>query len=78
MDLASTLAGLPRGVPGGSAVEAARLLADTWGRDLPTWVKNMDEYSAQLAAAVQRYRTDEQAAAHDLREAAAPGGRRPV
>jgi hypothetical protein len=78
VDLASTLAGIGPGLTGGTSGEAARLLADKWGRDLPAWVKNMGEYSAQLTVAVQRYRSNEQAAEHDLRAAATRGGPRPI
>jgi hypothetical protein len=78
VDLAGALAGIAQGLPGGTAIEAARLLGEMWGRELPTWVKNMDEYAAQLTSAARRYRTDDQAAAHDLRVITTRGGARPI
>lgn len=67
VDLAGTLTGAGQGMPGGTVVEAARLLADLWGRELPAWASDMDEYSAQLATAAHLYETDDAAAARDLR-----------
>ncbi|WP_198545194.1 MULTISPECIES: hypothetical protein [Amycolatopsis] len=70
------LAGVAPGLPGGTAIEAARMLGDRWGRELLAWTKNMDEYAGQLTAAARRYRAE----AHDLRvvpvrwNAAAVGG----
>jgi hypothetical protein len=77
VDLAGALAGVAQGLPGGAAVEAARLLGDRWQRELPTWVRNMDDYSEQLTRAARRYRADDEAAAHDLRTIAVPGSTRP-
>ncbi|MEV6905633.1 hypothetical protein [Amycolatopsis sp. NPDC051071] len=77
-DLAAGLAGVPVALPGGVSSEAARLLADSWGRAVPSWVENVDAYSAQLDQAVVRYRAGEQAAVHDLRPMVPGGGRRPV
>ncbi len=77
-DLAAGLTGVAAGLPGGVSGEAARLLADAWGRAVPTWVENVDAYSAQLDQAVARYRSNEQSAVHDLRPMAPGGGRRPV
>lgn len=77
IDLAEPLTGIAQGLPGGTAIEAARLLASAWGRDLPTWARNMDEYSNQLRTAVKRYRADEQAAERDLRVITSRGGARP-
>ncbi|MGW4394313.1 type VII secretion target [Amycolatopsis nivea] len=78
VDLAGTLVGVAQGLPGGTAIEAARMLGDMWGRELLAWAKNMDEYADQLTAAARRYRTDDQAAAHDLRVIPVHGGPRPV
>ncbi|MFE0027821.1 hypothetical protein [Amycolatopsis sp. NPDC059021] len=78
VDLAGALAGVGRGLPGGASAEAARLLADRWGRELPAWVKNVEAYGEQLADAASRYRADDAAAARDLRAVPVPGGRRPV
>jgi hypothetical protein len=78
VDLAGTLAGVAQGLPGGTAIEAARLLGDVWGRELPTWARNMGDYSTQLSTAAHRYRTDEDAAEADLRAVARSGGSRPV
>jgi len=78
VDLAGTLAGVAQGLPGGTAIEAARLLGDVWGRELPTWAKNMGDYSTQLSTAAHRYRTDEKAAAADLHAVTRRGGSRPV
>ncbi|MFE3176242.1 type VII secretion target [Amycolatopsis sp. NPDC059090] len=78
VDLASTLVGVAQGLPGGTAIEAARMLGDRWERELLAWTKNMDEYADQLTVAARRYRTDDQAAAHDLRAIPVHGGPRPV
>lgn len=78
VDLTSALAGVAPGLPGGASGDAARLLADAWGTAVPGWVKNTGEYSAQLEGSARLYRSNEQAAVHDLRTAAAHGGTRPV
>ena len=78
VDLTGALAGVAQGLPGGTAIEAARMLGDMWRRELSTWTKNMGEYADQLAAAARRYRTDDQAAAHDLRVIPVQSGPRPV
>lgn len=77
-DLAAGLATVSAGLPGGVSSEAARLLADAWGRAVPGWVENVDAYSAQLDQAVARYRSNEQAAVADLHPLVPGGGRRPV
>lgn len=77
-DLAAGLATVSVGVPGGVSGEAARLLADAWGRALPGWVENVDAYATQLDQAVARYRSNEQAAVEELRPTGPGGGRRPV
>lgn len=77
VDLASTLGGVAPGLPGGVSGEAARLLADRWGRAVSDWVKNTGDYASQLDTAVRGYRSNEQSAEHDLR-VAARGAARPV
>ncbi|MEV6912172.1 hypothetical protein [Amycolatopsis sp. NPDC051071] len=67
VDLAAALAGVAAGLPGGVSGEAARLLADVWGRAVPGWVKNASEYAAGLDEAAVRYRSNELAASRDLR-----------
>ncbi len=67
VDLAGALAGVSAGLPGGAAVEAARLLADTWDRAVPGWVKNVSEYAAGLDEAAVRYRSNELVASQELR-----------
>jgi len=64
--LAATLDGVATGLPGGTSGEAARLLADAWGRAVPGWAKNASEYSGQLDAAAARYRSNELAASREL------------
>ncbi|WP_370945351.1 hypothetical protein AB5J62_40725 [Amycolatopsis sp. cg5] len=78
VDLGGTLAGVSAGLAGGTAIEAARLLGEMWSRELPVWVKNMQEYSGQLSAAASRYRANEQEAAADLHVAAVRSGPRPI
>ncbi|MFD8494953.1 hypothetical protein [Amycolatopsis sp. NPDC059657] len=78
VDLGGTLAGVSAGLAGGTAIEAARLLGEMWTRELPVWVKNMQERSGQLASAVSRYRANEQEAAADPRVAAVHSGPRPI
>ncbi|GAA4530140.1 hypothetical protein [Amycolatopsis samaneae] len=78
VDLAGALAEVGRGLPGGASAEAARLLADRWGRELPAWVRNVESYGEDLADAARRYRADDAAAARDLRAVPVSGGRRPV
>ncbi|MBB5856573.1 hypothetical protein ACFQ05_27170 [Amycolatopsis umgeniensis] len=67
VDLAITLADVAAGLPGGVSGEAARLLADAWGRAVPGWAENTSEYAARLAEAGVRYRSNEQAASRELR-----------
>ncbi|MFD8495019.1 hypothetical protein [Amycolatopsis sp. NPDC059657] len=78
IDLGGTLTGVPQGLPGGSSVEAARMLREVWARELPTWVTNMGDYANQLRAAARHYRTNEADARADLHEVVARGGARPV
>ncbi|MFD8494962.1 hypothetical protein [Amycolatopsis sp. NPDC059657] len=75
VELGGTLTGVAQGIPGGTAVEAARLLSSMWTREIPAWAKNMDDYSAQLSSAAQHYRSNEDAAAYDLRVVATHGPR---
>jgi hypothetical protein len=67
VDLAATLAGVATGLPGGVSGEAARLLADAWGRAVSGWAQNASEYSGQLDEAAVRYRSNELAASRELR-----------
>ena len=78
VDLAGALAGVAPGLSGGTSGEAARLLADAWRTAVPDWVRNSGEYSEQLDGSVRLYRSNEQAAVHDLRAAATRGTRGPV
>ncbi|MEU6644193.1 hypothetical protein ABZ863_16780 [Saccharomonospora sp. NPDC046836] len=78
VDLGGTLTGVTQGMPGGTAVAAARGLADWWGQALPAWVGSMTEHSAQLATAAQRYQADDAAAAPDLRMTTGTGHSRPI
>jgi len=78
VSLAGSLYEVGPGLPGGTSVEAARLLADRWDRAVPGWANNTIEYADQLNSASRYYRTNEQAAVHDLRAAASHGGARPV
>ncbi|EMD26891.1 hypothetical protein [Amycolatopsis azurea] len=66
VDLAATLADVAAGLPGGVSGEAARLLADAWGRAVPGWVANTSDYAARLDEAAVRYRSNEQAASREL------------
>ncbi|KZB84655.1 hypothetical protein [Amycolatopsis regifaucium] len=66
VNLAAALAGVSAGLPGGVSGEAARLLADAWGRAAPGWAKNASEYSGQLGEAAVRYRSNELAASREL------------
>ncbi|WP_409491671.1 hypothetical protein [Amycolatopsis sp. cmx-11-12] len=66
VNLAATLAGVAAGLPGGVSGEAARLLADAWGRAVPGWAANASEYAAQLGEAAVRYRSNELAASREL------------
>lgn len=78
VNLASALAGVAAGLPGGESGEAARLLADAWGRAVPGWAENAESYAAQLDEAAVRYRSNEREATRDLRATVPAGGRRPV
>ncbi|WP_340683961.1 hypothetical protein LCL61_36545 [Amycolatopsis coloradensis] len=66
VNLAATLAEVAAGLPGGVSGEAARLLADAWGRAVPGWAENTADYSARLDAAAVRYRSNELAASREL------------
>ncbi|WP_410580583.1 hypothetical protein [Amycolatopsis sp. lyj-108] len=72
VNLAATLTGVAASLPGGVSGEAARLLADAWGRAVPGWAENTADYSARLDAAAVRYRSNEQEASQDLRAAGTP------
>ncbi len=78
VSLANALSEVAAGLPGGTSGEAARLLADAWGRALPGWAKNTGDYAAQLDEAVVRYRSNEQEATRDLHATVPSSGRRPV
>ncbi|OXM49207.1 hypothetical protein [Amycolatopsis alba] len=65
--LAATLADVAAGLPGGVSGEAARLLADAWGRAVPGWAENTADYAARLDEAAARYRSNELAASRELR-----------
>lgn len=78
VSLSGTLYEVGPGLPGGTSAEAARLLADRWGRAVPGWANNTIEYADQLTGASRYYRGNEHAAVHDLRPAAPQGGARPV
>ncbi|MFE6616256.1 hypothetical protein [Amycolatopsis sp. NPDC057786] len=66
VNLAATLTDVAPGLPGGVSGEAARLLADAWGRAVPGWAENTADYSARLDAAAARYRSNELAASREL------------
>ncbi|AGM04843.1 hypothetical protein AB0E55_39015 [Amycolatopsis keratiniphila] len=66
VDLAATLAGVAAGLPGGVSGEAARLLADVWGRAVPGWARNTADYAERLDEAAVRYRANELAASREL------------
>ncbi|QXV58679.1 hypothetical protein [Amycolatopsis sp. TNS106] len=66
VNLAAALADVAAGLPGGVSGEAARLLADAWGRAVPGWAGNAADYSARLDAAAVRYRSNELAASREL------------
>ncbi|EME62999.1 hypothetical protein [Amycolatopsis decaplanina] len=72
VDLAATLADVADGLPGGVSGEAARLLADAWGRAVPGWAGNTADYAERLDEAAVRYRSNEQEASRDLRAAGTP------
>ncbi|WIY01049.1 hypothetical protein QRX60_44620 [Amycolatopsis mongoliensis] len=78
VDLGDALAQVGPGLPGGVSGEAARLLADKWGRVVPGWVHNTTGYADQLDASVRLYQADDAAAGQDLRATARHGGRKPV
>jgi predicted RecB family endonuclease len=78
VSLAGTLYGIGPGLPGGTSAEAARLLADKWGRAVVGWADNTIEYSDQLNGSLRFYRANEQAAVHDLRASVSHDGARPV
>ncbi|MEV7554842.1 hypothetical protein AB0N89_34945 [Amycolatopsis sp. NPDC089917] len=67
VDLAATLADVAAGLPGGVSGEAARLLADSWGRAVPGWAENTSDYAARLDEAAVRYRSNELSATQELR-----------
>jgi len=66
VDLAATLTGVAAGLPGGVSGEAARLLADAWGRAVPGWAGNTADYAERLDEAAARYRANELAASREL------------
>ncbi|MFD6071218.1 hypothetical protein [Amycolatopsis lurida] len=66
VNLAAALADVAAGLPGGVSGEAARLLADAWGRAVPGWAGNAADYAARLDAAAVRYRSNELAASREL------------
>ncbi|WET81759.1 hypothetical protein P3102_11370 [Amycolatopsis sp. QT-25] len=66
VNLAAALDEVPAGLPGGVSGEAARLLADAWGRAVPGWAGNTADHSARLDAAAVRYRSNELAASREL------------
>ncbi|ANN16345.1 hypothetical protein SD37_12270 [Amycolatopsis orientalis] len=67
VDLAAALTGVAAGLPGGVSGEAARQLADAWGRAVPGWAENAAGYSGQLDEAAVRYRSNELVASRELR-----------